>query len=230
MIHYVVAVHDREVYKEWTEKSLEKFKDSVVIEVDDEPGDSIFKKYNRGIDRINLEKDDLVAFIHEDVKILDPHFEEKIKMTFQMKPETGILGVIGSFEYGGFGWWHVDRDKHFGQIEQGLSNGKSYRMIKKVGFSKDMVVVDGCFMVFSAKFLKDYRFDEERFPGAYHFYDVDSCLTCLKMGFDVACADILIHHKSEGPMGDKWEEARGRLNIKWRENGLNFPVTKGAFE
>jgi hypothetical protein len=103
-------------------------------------------------------------------------------------------------------------------------------MVKTVGFNSNMVVVDGCMMVFSGKFLQGYRFDEENYPKAFHFYDVDSCLECLTHGLDVVSADILIHHKSEGPMGPIWHDAKDRMNAKWFSRGLRFPVTKGSFK
>ncbi len=43
------------------------------------------------------------------------------------------------------------------------------------------------------------------------------------MGYNVAVADILVHHKSEGPMQENWFEARKEFETKWKGNGISFP-------
>jgi hypothetical protein len=80
-------------------------------------------------------------------------------------------------------------------------------------------------MFISGKMIRDgFRFDEETYPEKYHFYDIDTCFTAHKMNYNVAVADILVHHKSEGPMPKNWFEAREEFKNKWLKNGVNFPV------
>jgi hypothetical protein len=133
MIHYIVARNDDEIFKNWLLPSLNQFKNSSLIEIFNEENDSIFKKYNRGLDRISIKEDDIVCFIHEDIKILDGYFEQKVEMVFNKLTDTGVLGVIGSkYISPEIGWWLCDHKHHIGQIEQGFPDGRHFRMIKKV--------------------------------------------------------------------------------------------------
>lgn len=226
MIHYIVAHHDATVFGEWVEPSLMKFKETATLTViKNQENDSIFKKYNRGLDLIGIMENDIYCFIHEDVKILDDYFQEKVEMVFGKFPEIGVLGVIGSmFISENIGWWLCDKKHHVGQIQQGLPNGTDFRMVKNVGFFKNVASVDGCCIFVSGKMIKDgFRFDEANYKGKYHFYDMDVCFTARQMGYTVAVADILVHHKSEGPMKEDWFEARKEFETKWKGNGISFP-------
>lgn len=225
MIHYIVAYHDEAVFKEWLGPSLDKFKESTLTLVENEENDSIFKKYNRGIEKIGVYEDDIYCFIHEDVKILDAYFQEKVEMVFSRYGDIGVLGVIGTtYISENIGWWLCDKKYHVGQIQQGLPNGTNYRMVKNVGFFKNVASVDGCCMFVSGKMIKDgFRFDEATYPGKYHFYDLDTCFTARKMGYSVSVADILVHHKSEGPMPKNWFDARNEFENKWKGMGVKFP-------
>jgi hypothetical protein len=225
MIHFIVAHHDNDIFQKWLSPSLEKFKESTLVLVENQEDDSIFKKYNRGLDLVGVKEDDVYCFIHEDIKILDNYFVEKVEMIFSRFKDIGVLGVIGSkLVSDKLGWWLCDIKHHVGQIQQGLPNGTDFRMVKKVGFFKNVASVDGCCMFVSGKMIKDgFRFDEATYKGKYHFYDLDTCFTARQMGYDVAVADILVHHKSEGPMPENWFEARNEFEQKWKGKGINFP-------
>ena len=230
----VIARHDDNSFNEYLKPCLQRFKDNdsvKIAEIFNESEDSIFKKYNRGIDLLEVEDDDVFCFIHEDVRILDKYFLEKIKLIFDSKKDIGVLGLIGTklFPEQG-GWWLTDHKYHFGHLMQGLPNAPTYHMSRGVGFADDLVSVDGFCFFLSSEFVKNYRFDDLSYKQAYHFYDVDTCFSALESKFKVAVADILLEHKSEGPMPQSWHVTKEKFISKWGSKGLKFPVTVSQFK
>ena len=201
-----------------------------MIFLDDSFGDSIFRRFNKGL---NLVSDaDYVVFMHDDVTILDQLFEQKVKAVFNKFESIAILGVIGTrvFTANG-GWWTCDRRTETnGHIIQGRSDGSDYHMIERIGFCKDMVTVDGCCFIVRNELLKSkvLKFDA-RYQG-FHFYDADICVQAKHNGFDVAVADILIRHESEGPMNETWFSNRALFLNKWADAGYSFPLTCESFK
>lgn len=206
------------------------------IFVNNTNGNSIFKKYNYALNKLKLQgltDSDIICFTHSDVKILDPSFEEKIKLLFSFKTNLGIVGVIGTrlFERTG-GWWTTDRNIYTrGHIIQGLPDKTEFHMCEKGGWGGfyDVVTVDGCMFFMSGKMANQYNFDDRTFSD-YHFYDVDTCFTALEMGFNVMVADILIKHQSEGPLSEKWFNDLNNLIKKWEDKGYLFPLTLSSFK
>lgn len=223
MIKYVIATKDR---KEETPST---------IYLDNSYGNSIFKKYNTGVSTTleNNRTCDIICFMHDDVTILDANFEKKAQMVFDRFPNIGILGVIGTKVFNALGgWWTCDRrSETMGHIMQGHPDGSVEHMIDCVGFSKDMITVDGCcFFIRSSLFMDSkIRFDDRVFNG-YHFYDADICIQAKIAGYDVAVADILIQHASEGPLSKDWQDSRIKFINKWVDRGYNFPLTLASFK
>ena len=195
--------------------------------------DSIFKKFNIGIDyyTTNSSENDILCFIHSDVKILDENFVKKVQLVFEKKKNIGVLGLIGTKEFHSTGgWWLCDHSLHFGRLIQGQpgSNGKqTYEMNRGVGFSSDMVAVDGFCFFTTVKIANEIRFDEKL--QGYHFYDYDFCFSVLEKGYKVAVADILLGHASEGPMPASWHINKVKFINKWTAKGYNFPLTAKSF-
>lgn len=230
-IKIVVARNDDKVFSQYLSPSLQSLKadtnfDVQISEIFNIENDSIFKKYNRGMDDLGVDESDIYCFMHEDVKIHDKSFLNKLSMLFDYKKDIGVLGLIGTSSFPEMGgWWLCDHKFHKGHLIQGLPNGTTYHMDRGTGFNDELVSVDGFSFFCHGRFLKTYRFDENRYPNAYHFYDVDTCFEALRRGFKVAVADILLEHKSEGPMPDSWHNTRNIFINKWKDFHWTFPVT-----
>ena len=199
------------------------------IFLDNSYGKSIFEKYNKGVE---LCKDsDVIVFMHDDVEIVDENTEKKLEMVFSSFPNIGIIGIIGTkvFNAAG-GWWMCRRGVDtVGHIIQGYPDGRFSHMVDKIGFSKEMVSVDGCFFAVRASAFTSgkIKFDED-FTG-YHHYDCDICFQALEKGYDIAVADIAVKHASEGPLTNGWNLNRDLLIEKWELKGYTFPITKNSF-
>jgi hypothetical protein len=225
-------------FDEYLKPSLDKIvgPDVMYYEIFNNQGlaDSIFKKYNIGIEYYKnngANDNDIVGFMHGDVKIRDENFVKKVQLVFDKRKDVGVLGAIGtrSFHDSG-GWWLCDHSYHFGRLIQGVpgTDGKeTYEMNRGIGFADDMVAIDGFCFFTTFKIANEIRFDETL--QDYHFYDYDFCFSVLEKGYKVAVADILLEHSSEGPMPASWHVNKVKFINKWKQKGYKFPLTVRNF-
>lgn len=229
MIKYVIAKNDDKIFENYILKHLCSVENENYLIVTNEMGNSIFEKYNYGIKyfkSVGLKNEDVICFVHEDIRVHDLYFEKKVNMVFENRPDIGILGVIGTTNFvSEGGWWFSKRPEETrGQILQDRPDlDKPFHMIEYKGFFDDLVSVDGCCFFMSGKMANTYQFDEETYDG-YHFYDVDVSFGALEMGYKVAVADILVEHASEGQLPISWFNNKKRFFEKWTRKGLTFPV------
>lgn len=221
MIYYVVPSKSRESYLESHFKTAGVRGSKRIMYGDD----SIHKKYNKAIDAINPNADDIVVFAHDDVIIIDELMKDKLELIFE-SDDVGLVGIYGTTEFNeGGGWWMCDRKVHGrGHIIQGNGNGTKGHMVDRIGYFDDVVTVDGCFFAMRGELLNTIKFDENF--NSYHFYDSDISLQTIHAGYDVVVADILIEHLSPGYLPTNWEEGRQYLVNKWKSKGYTFPLTK----
>lgn len=205
----------------------EKQKENLIV-ISNDYADSIFKKYNYEIP--GLDDNDIVCFIHPDIKILDLYFEEKIEMIFNLRSDIGLVGIYGTTSFNDqCGWWLNDRKQYGrGHIMQHLPNKEPFHMEDRIGFFDDVVSIDGCCFFVRGNVLKNVKFDEQTFSG-YHMYDCDYSFSVLESGYKIAVADILVEHKSEGPLPPEWFENRTIFHEKWSKKGYIFPINTSSF-
>lgn len=242
-IKAIIAVNDDKIYQDYIGTSIKKYGIIAACITNSRTDDnSIFKKYNAGIDsfinqtdeRIKLKDDDIMCFIHEDVVILDPNFREKINLVFKKNTNVGMVGVCGATEMSKRGGWYMNTPNIInGHLMQEYSDGSSKHLTfgDNIGYFNN-VVIDGFFMAIKGKLLIDgLRFDEKAYTG-FDFYDLDISLSVLEKGFDVVVADILFKHKSEGNgvTTDNWKKNKEIFIKKWENKGYNFPLTQEQFK
>jgi len=171
--------------------------------------------------------------VHEDVKLLDPNFVEKVELVFKEKQDIGLLGFVGTSELPtSLAWWQAPSEKLRGHVIQEIAGHEKHLVKGSIGYFDDLVAVDGlCFFMRSRIFTDhNFTFDEKNFFG-YDFYDIDTCLSVLEMGFKIAVADILVLHKSIGDVSAKgsWKKNAMALEKKWIEKGYKLPFTQKTF-
>jgi hypothetical protein len=74
--------------------------------------------------------------------------------------------------------------------------------------------------------LKQVNFRDDIYQGTYHFYDVSYCIDVIESGWDVCVADILIEHKSEGPLSENWHITKDIFIKNMYDRGYTFPIDK----
>lgn len=243
MIYFVIAQNNDEIFKNYLVPGLQQWELKSCICTDEVPGviESIFQKYNAGIDKLvgnaeyePLKNEDIVAFCHEDVKLLDPNFVHKVELVFAQREDIGLCGVVGSTEIGeSGGWWHAKPEisKLRGHIIQENGATASHLIKGPIGFFDDLAVVDGlCFFIRGSLLINGLRFDQSTYDG-FDFYDLDICLSVLEKGFKIGCADILVQHRSIGDVSKKggWYSSRDKFIRKWKSKNLTFPITQKSF-
>lgn len=237
MVTFVIAQNKQDIFESYLMPGLQRWNAQCTLVTDSMKGvvESIFVKYNAGIEKlkeVGLDDDMIVGFIHEDVKILDPAFIDKVELVFKEKGDVGLLGVVGTAELSETGaWWHTKPENMRGHIIQENGDKAGHLVKGSVGYFDDLVAVDGlCFFIRGSLLINGLRFDAKSYNG-YDFYDIDTCLTVLEKGFKVACADILIQHRSIGDVTNRksWHDARDIFLAKWKAKEATFPLTQKFF-
>jgi hypothetical protein len=229
MIKFVVARYENDGYDSFLNQCG---KEQNTVHIFNEEADSIFQKYNIGIQKhidAGLDDNDILVFCHADVKILDESFEEKLEYAFQNIPKLGVAGVIGStILTETAGWWLSEQTYHKGHVVQWIDNEENnkYHMIREVTNNIDMTVVDGLILFVRGSLAKSIKFDEQTYPGSYNFYDYDYCLHALEVGYRIGVLDILTEHKSNGSgiYKEDWIKNKDTFLNKWKSKGYTFPL------
>jgi hypothetical protein len=228
-LKFIVARYENDNFEGFLSESIGKF-DHVFI--DNTQANSIFEKYNLGIEhftKLGVDAGDIFVFIHADVKILDENFSEKIEYAFDTIPKLGVAGVIGSAELNeNAGWWLSDQSNHRGHLVQWVDNKEEnkYHMIRQEGNFTDVVAVDGLCLAVIAHVAQNLKFDAQTYPESYDMYDYDFCLTTLSNGYKIAVLDILTEHRSAGTgiYKDSWKINKEKFLAKWKAAGVIFPL------
>ena len=252
-IKCIIPRLDNQKFQIFAEPSMKKIGTQAlqVFDKDNNKPESIFKKYNAGIEAAiqgGLQDDDIIVFMHEDVGIIDNLFREKIELLFQEKNDVAVVGIAGAVEITErLGWWMntpltIDINGtqsgalvgHLIQGKDGGGQGEGFHLIKgPIGYFDNLVAIDGCIMITQGRFIKEgLKFDDQTFTDGNDFYDIDICMKALDMGYRVACADILIYHESSG-MGvfnDAWKANKEIFFKKWQDKGYKLPFTSDQFK
>jgi hypothetical protein len=236
----IVSQHNEEVFNSYLLPYLQKWEVATAVSMDSIPGktESIFIKYNDAIKKLIENKEtplkdaDIVCFCHEDVKLIDPFFVPKIELVFSEREDVGLCGVVGTAVLGdGGAWWHNNSDNLRGHVMQENGTSAEHLIKGKVGYFDDLVAIDGlCFFIRGSLLIDGLRFDNDTYDG-FHFYDIDTCISVLERGFKIACADILVQHKSIGDVSKNksWYDSRDKFVSKWKARGLQFPIDQKVF-
>ena len=177
---------------------------------------SIFSGYKKAFDLANPEETDIFILCHDDIEINE-------------NPKD-IVNAINIVNAGGFGfagvagtklldrdavWWNQER------WQKGLHSGKVYHIGENsepyppyYGPSSKVVVLDGLFLVASAKTLKEVGLEKPPYlKGDWDFYDLHYTMTSHKKGLSNITIPLEIIHHSSG-------ELVGREG--WNENRMSF--------
>jgi GT2 family glycosyltransferase len=245
MIKFIVPVHNQAVFNNYTAVSIKQYNlPTCVIQDNLKIHQTIFQKYNKGIkalqsnENAKINYDDIIVFMHEDVKILDPCLVEKLSTTFVKKPDIGLIGIVGTDILYDHCVWHLDSDRCFNKNTEHLyghliqeNNGEQFHSVfgNNIGFFDKICMVDGFFMAVRGSLINDgLMFDEKSYSG-YDFYDADLCMQVLQMGYKIGIIDILTQHRSSGSGINKpeWMVAKHVFQQKWKHVG--FPITQISF-
>jgi hypothetical protein len=209
-VGYSTRKHNPE-FIEYLKKSS-GFKKINVIEKVNNGEKSLAQVYN---EILNESETDIVVLCHDDIYFDTTSWYSKIMKHFE-KSDFGILGVAGTTYMPASGQWWEDRSKMVGIVNH-EHEGKKWESKYSDSLEnriKEVVVVDGLFMVIDKRKIKK-TFDEE-FKG-FHFYDIPFCFSNHLEGVKVGViTNIRITHKSIGMTNEEWEKNKIKFSEKYK--------------
>ncbi|SFB94783.1 glycosyltransferase family protein [Butyrivibrio sp. YAB3001] len=123
---------------------------------------------------------DILIYIHQDVRILNPYFLFDIINIFASNPEIGMMGVVGSPKLPPDAvMWHGIR---YGKLYELHQDGISFpeNRMNKTPKVRDVVAIDGLLMATN----KRVRWREDVFDG-WDFYDISQSTEYIKNGYRI---------------------------------------------
>jgi GT2 family glycosyltransferase len=163
--------------------------------------------------------DEIVIFVHDDVTIGDVFLQEKITEAFDQK-NYAITGLAGTADFkirpdpGVISWFQPPAEALSGAVETYLPDGST--IMSAFGPTpKRCVVLDGLFLAADLRRIGHVRFEEQL---AFHFYDLDFCLTAHQAGLSLGTINIYVIHRSGGHFSSQaFEEAQTTFRAKWTD-------------
>lgn len=174
-----------------------------VIQISNQDGGGICDKYNKGLEKLNLDDNSWIIFSHDDVDLLSP-LEE---VYFQLNNASGdgykVVAVAGNTEvpplFPGF-WWHGLTTKEFrgsGAVVHKTPGTEKMRHIESYGpYPQQIAAFDGLWFAVKAEVFKSFKFDP--FIDGYHYYDADFCAQARAHNVPMCSAGILVYHNQWG--------------------------------
>ena len=179
--------------------------------------------YNRAIER--AKPDDVLVFVHDDVHIDDWMLAQRLDDALQ---QFDVVGVVGNRRVvkGQLAWYqrpanatgteHVwDSENLSGTICHG-PNPQSGRLSLYGPAPSAVRLLDGVLLAARAASLQasGVRFDPQL---AFHFYDLDFCLSAHQAGLRLGTWPLAITHQSGGDsiLSAAWQNTRPLFEKKW---------------
>jgi hypothetical protein len=164
-------------------------------------------------------RDEIVIFVHDDVTIGDLFFQEKILSAFRIHGYA-VGGLAGTSDFTinpdlqATMWFQQPYDACSGAVEHRISDGDSTLMFVAGLTPKRCVVLDGLLLAVDLKQIGPVRFDEQ---FAFHFYDLDFCLTVHRAGLVMGTMNVYVTHRSVGNyQSQEYKEMQSSFRKKWK--------------
>jgi len=163
-----------------TLNSLAPIETAILINNEDKIG--VPAIYNRALDKTTAR---YVMFIHDDVEIFDPKWQEKMMQFLIERPEVGILGLSGRKTI-----------MHNGMVDENTTCHNIWHLIKDQTHKpmqnqfEQVAAIDGLGFIIRADI--GLRFDEQY--GQMHYYDLDISMQAKDKGYQVWVANIECEH------------------------------------
>lgn len=180
---------------------------------------SLTEVYNQGLkDSVN----DIVVFMHDDLIIETKNLTPKIIKLFDKNKDYGIIGIAGTDNLTSGTWWQNREDMYgiVGHVQNGKRHVNKYSKKLYNNVLKDVVIVDGLFMMFHKERIK--KTFNEQFKK-FHFYDLPICVENYMEGVKVGVTTKFdITHLSIGETNKDWERNKLLFEALYEKN---FPLT-----
>lgn len=180
---------------------------------------SLSELYNKGLKK---SVNDIVVFMHDDLILETKNLTPKIIKLFEKSNDYGIIGIAGTDKITCGTWWNSREDMYgiVGHMQEGKRHVNKYSQKQYKDVLKDVVVVDGLFMMVHKKRIK--KTFNEQFKK-FHFYDLPICVENHLEGVKIGVTTkIDITHLSIGETNKDWERNKLLFEALYEKN---FPLT-----
>ena len=174
---------------------------------------SIFSGYQKAFDKVNPDDTDIFILCHDDIEINETPKDIVNAISIVNAEGYGFAGLAGTKLLGKDAvWWNHERwgqGHHSGKVYHIGDNSEPYPTY--YGPSSKVVVLDGLFLVASAKTLKEVGLEKPPYlKGDWDFYDLHYTFTAFEKGLKNVTVPLKIAHHSSGELvgRDGWNENR----------------------
>jgi hypothetical protein len=197
----------------------------VLIAVD---APSIYEGHQTNLDKVHLEDEDIVVFLHDDVEILSTPKKFKEYIEVAKKPGVGFVGVAGATNFTKNGGWWTSRQS--GETRGFVWQGDDDETMTPNYFGQagQVVVLDGCFIAATYETIKKVGLHKPDYlSSGWDFYDIHLTFTAHYKGYSNYAVPIMIRHESPGIMRGGWYKAKDEFMKNWnRDVPCKLPVDK----
>jgi len=177
--------------------------------------------YNALVERAAAGPDDILCFVHQDVRFL---FDAAAVLPRAMDAldDVGVLGFAGSAaQLPGRPWY--DCPPRYGGVVQGAAGdhlrfAPCHRRVDGLAVA-EVHTVDGLALVIRAATLAAIGGFDEGCPG-WHGYDLDLCLRARSAGLRNVVLDQPVHHLSSGTSDDDHRRSLGWMAERWSDTAI----------
>ena len=174
-------------------------------------------------------EDDVLAYIHDDVRIDDPNWQERVLAEFE-HPQVGVVGFGGAIRHGTadiyktpYRLQQLARDGYLSNVDDAEAHGTRYEG------SQDVAVLDGFCLCVRRELLvkaKGWPVDHLKF----HCYDYWLACMAHRLGYSVRMVGVPCKHfggrTSVSPAYQKWCEEQGTTDLKIHEDSHRWCYTE----
>ncbi|MEM9324881.1 MAG: glycosyltransferase [Bacteroidota bacterium] len=223
MISFIISSYREDYFRSLTESIEDTTTCSYeIIRIENKGLYSLSQAYNQGAAKAKYE---FLCFIHEDVLIHTPQWNQFVLQRFDADERLGIVGLAGSQMTTNLpiGWTtglaRYDKRHLLQRFRDGRSVLQSTQ--DKGALFDEVEVLDGLLLFTRKTIWEKYRFDEE--IGGFHFYDLDfskRVANDYKLCISYA---IVIEHFSEGTFDSNWLQASLEYHTKHNKSLTHKP-------
>lgn len=181
-------------------QSLTELKEDCTLVINANNRCGLSKAYNRQLTASNLEKHDIVLFVHDDVYIDDLKLKGKLYTAIKHL-KYDIVGLAGAKQikikepY----LWHLmsQPSDWSGAVTHPVEDNKKLAVTCFGSWPERCLVLDGLFLAVNLKRALEvgWKFNENY---NYHHYDISSCLDANKKSLKMGTYPIHVTHASPG--------------------------------
>jgi GT2 family glycosyltransferase len=196
--------------------------------------------YNVGVrDAINQiwreAKNPYIMLIHNDVKVLEKNWDDKVRAIFDKIPEAGVVGCFGSKGLGNSNIYQVPYEQNQlarnGNVSNCSMDSEVHGFRSLQNEFENVTMFDGFCLIVKKELLdKINGLDKDVLP-IHHMYDAFICIESLKNGYENIVISLDFYHSGgASDTSQDWTKGTGKSKQEIHESAhpLFYNYGKGT--